>query len=307
MFKSRNEITNREHTGINKTIKKLGGGIVLEYTKIQGLGNDFIIIDNRKNIFSEKQLPKISKRLCTRRLSIGADGLMAVENSDIADFKMRFYNSDGSIGEMCGNGARCIVRYAYIKNIAKKRMKIETTSGIVEGEILKDRNVSVKLNSPTSIKLDKKYSYKGKNYDISYVELGNPPLPHCMIEYSQLFRRSTEEIIDLARSLRHWREFPKGANVNFYEVIGDENILIKTYERGVEGFTLACGTGSASTALVVRLKSLLNKDLIHVKATGGELDVKLVKNGERWVLYLIGDTNIVSEGIVLDEDLIGNC
>ncbi|MDW7667630.1 MAG: diaminopimelate epimerase [Bacillota bacterium] len=275
----------------------------MEYTKIQGLGNDFIIIDNRENIFSEKQLPRISKRLCTRRLSIGADGLMAVENSDIADFKMRFYNSDGSIGEMCGNGARCIVRYACMKNIAKERMKIETTSGIVEGEILTERNVSVKLNSPTSIKLDKKYSYKDKDYDVSYVELGNPPLPHCIIEYSQLAKTSIKEIMDLAKSLRYWKEFPKGANVNFFEVIKDDYILVKTFERGVENFTLACGTGSASTALVVRLKSLLNRDLVHVKVTGGELDVKVVKIGESWDLYLIGDTNTVSEGIVLDEDL----
>ncbi len=275
----------------------------IKYTKMQGLGNDFIIIDNREKLFSEKQLPIISKRLCTRRLSIGADGLMAVENSDIADFKMRFYNSDGSIGEMCGNGARCIVRYAYKNNIAHKKMKIETTSGIVEGEVVKERNVSVRLNSPTLINLKEKYSYQGKDYNISYVELGNPPLPHCMIEYLNLEKTSTEDIIDLGKSLRHWKEFPKGANVNFFEVIEDDYIMVKTYERGVENFTLACGTGSASTALVVHLKSLLNMDLIHVKVTGGELDVKVVKIGESWNLYLIGDTNIISEGVVLDEDL----
>ncbi len=275
----------------------------IKYTKMQGLGNDFIIIDNREKIFSPKQLSIISKRLCTRRVSIGADGLMAVENSRNADFKMRFYNSDGSVGEMCGNGARCIVRYAHLNNIAQKKMKIETTAGLVEGEVLKGRNVSVKLNSPTLIRLEEKYSYKSKDYDVSYVELGNPPLPHCMIEYSQLAQTSTEEIIDLAKSLRYWKEFPKGANVNFFEIINDDYILIKTYERGVEGFTLACGTGSASTALVVQLKSLLNKDLIHVKVPGGELDVKVLKNDGNWDLYLIGDTNTISKGIVLDEDL----
>jgi len=270
---------------------------------MQGLGNDFIIIDNREKLYSQKQLSAISKRLCSRRLSIGADGLMAVENSKDADFKMRFYNSDGSIGEMCGNGARCIVKYAFMKNIAQKKMKIETTAGLVEGEVLKGRTVSVKLNSPTLINLQKKYSYKGKDYDISYVELGNPPLPHCMIEYSDLSITSTEEIFELAKSLRYWKEFPKGANVNFFEVIEDEYILVNTYERGVEGFTLACGTGSASTALVVHLKSLINRDLIHAKVPGGGLDVKLVKNDVNWDLYLIGDTNTIAEGIVLDEDL----
>jgi len=275
----------------------------IKYTKMQGLGNDFIIIDNREKVFSRKDLAGISKRLCTRRISIGADGFMAVENSNKADFKMRFFNSDGSIGEMCGNGARCIVRYAFVNDIAPNKMKIETTSGIVEGEIIKGRNVSVKLNSPTLIRLDDSYSYKGKGYDISYVELGNPPLPHCMVKFPGLNKTSTEEIIDLGKSLRHSKKFPKGANVNFFEVVEDDYILVKTFERGVEGFTLACGTGSASTALVVHLKSLLNKDLAHVKALGGELDVKLVKSGENWDLYLIGDTNIISEGIVLDEDL----
>jgi len=275
----------------------------IKYTKMQGLGNDFIIIDNREKIFSQEQLSVISKRLCTRRLSIGAYGLMAVENSKNSDFKMKFYNSDGSIGEMCGNGARCIVRYAYMNNIAQEKMRIETTAGIVEGEVLKGRNASVKLNSPTLIKLDSKYSYKGKDYDISYVELGNPPLPHCMIQYSNLLETPTEEIIDLGKTLRYWKEFPKGANVNFFEVIDDNFIIVKTFERGVEGFTLACGTGSASTALVVHLKSLLNKDLIHVKVPGGVLDVKVIKNDGNWDLYLIGDTNIISKGIVLDEDL----
>jgi len=275
----------------------------IKYTKIQGLGNDFIIIDNRKKIFSPNELKELARKLCKRRISIGADGLMAVENSKDADFKMRFYNSDGSIGEMCGNGARCIVRYAYINKIAQKNMKIETTSGIVEGQLIENRKISVKLNSPTLIKLDERFIHNGREYYVSYVELGKPPLPHCIIEYENLNKVELEEILELGKSLRHWNEFPKGANVNFFEILDDDTVLVKTYERGVEGFTLACGTGSASTALVVSIKSLLNRDLIHVKVIGGELDVRLEKKEGNWDIYLIGDTNIISKGIVLDEDL----
>jgi len=277
--------------------------MTIEYTKMQGLGNDFIIIDNRQNIFSSNQLKELAKKLCKRRISIGADGLMAVEDSKDVDFKMRFYNSDGSIGEMCGNGGRCIVRYAYINKIAQKNMEIETTSGIVEGQVVENRKISVKLNSPTLIKLDEKFIHKDNNYYVSYVELGKPPLPHCIIEYENLNNIEVEEILELGKSLRYWKEFPKGANVNFFEVLDDDTVVVKTYERGVEGFTLACGTGSASTALVVSIKSLLNRDLIHVKVLGGELDVKVEKKGGNWDLYLIGDTNIISKGIILDEDL----
>lgn len=274
-----------------------------EYTKIQGLGNDFIIIDNRDKNFKPKNLEKIARRLCTRRISIGADGFMVIENSDVADFKMRFYNADGSIGEMCGNGARCIVRYADINNIARGKVKIETTSGIVEGEVIDNRKVSVKLNNPTLIELEKDFKYRDQNFSVSYVELGDPPLPHCMIEYKNLQNTLEKDLVDIARTLRFWEKFPKGANVNFYEIINEEYILVKTYERGVEGFTLACGTGSASTALVACIKSRIRRDLIRVKVPGGVLDVKAFKDGNTWNLYLIGDTNIISKGIVLDEDL----
>jgi diaminopimelate epimerase len=274
-----------------------------EYTKMQGLGNDFIIIDNRDKNFTPKKLEKIAKRLCTRRISIGADGFMVVENSDLADFKMRFYNADGSIGEMCGNGARCIVRYADINNIARGKVKIETTSGIVEGEVIDNRKVSVKLNNPTLIEKEMSFKYQKQNLSVSYVELGDPPLPHCMIEYKNLQNTSVDDLVDIAKNLRFWEKFPKGANVNFYEIVNGEYILVKTYERGVEGFTLACGTGSASTALVAYIKSQITRDLIRVEVPGGVLDVKVIKDGNTWNLHLVGDTNIISKGIVLDEEL----
>jgi diaminopimelate epimerase len=275
----------------------------IEYTKMQGLGNDFIIIDNRKYNFSEEILQSLAAQLCRRRLSIGADGLMAVENSEKQDFMMKYYNSDGSVGEMCGNGARCIIRYAYEKKICEKDMSVETISGILEGKIISKRKVSVKLNKPTVVDLDRKVTLKDEEISISYVELGNPGLPHCMVEYKDLDNIDVKDIKNKARELRYSDSFPKGANVNFFKVNKDKSVLIKTYERGVEDFTLACGTGAASTALTVYLKNLVESSKIRLAASGGELEVEVVGEGKKYDLYLIGDTNMIAEGLILDEDL----
>jgi len=275
----------------------------IEFAKMQGLGNDFIIIDNRKYNFSEEKLQKLAAGLCIRRLSLGADGLMAVENSENTDFMMKYYNSDGSVGEMCGNGARCIIRYAYENKIGQEEMTVETISGILKGKIISKRKVSVRLNEPTIINLDQIVSIKDKVYNFSYVELGSPGLPHCMYEDNDLEKKDLNKLKVLAKNLRYSDKFPKGANVNFYKINKDGSVVIKTYERGVEDFTLACGTGAASTALTVYIKKLVNNNKIQLKASGGELEVEVVKKENGYDLYLIGDTIMVAKGLILDEDL----
>ncbi len=275
----------------------------IKFTKMQGLGNDFIIIDNRKYNFKEKKLQSLAAQLCRRRLSIGADGLMVVENSEKQDFMMKYYNSDGSVGEMCGNGARCMIRYAYENNIGKRDMTVETISGILEGKIITKRKISVKLNKPSVVDLNRKVFVDGSKTNVTYVELGNPGLPHCMFEYKDLDRINLEKLKDKAKTLRYSDSFPKGANVNFYKVNEEGNVLINTYERGVEDFTLACGTGAASTALTVYLKKLVESKRIRLITSGGELEVEVVDKGEDYDLYLIGDTNIIAQGLILDEDL----
>lgn len=277
----------------------------IEFTKIQGLGNDFIIIDNRKYQLSEEKISIIAKRLCTRRISIGADGLMLVDiPSSDADFRMRFYNADGSIGEMCGNGARCIARYAYVNDIAGKEMIFETTAGIVEAKIEEGRLVTVKLNNPEKIDLNVKVNIADKELDCTYIELGNPGLPHAVIEYKGLREANGKELLKIGRSIRYNNKFPKGANVNFYDVINDDTAYVKTYERGVEDFTLACGTGSASTAIALILNKVICKDKINIIVDGGEIIVKVVSYGDKInMLYISGDTNIVANGYILDEDM----
>ncbi len=277
----------------------------MDFTKMQGAGNDFIIINNMELKLPVEKLSAIAKKLCQRKISIGADGFMAIDFPDgDADFKMRFYNQDGSIGEMCGNGARCISRYAYVNKIAGKKMKFETGAGIVSAEVLEGRLVKVQLNNPQVIRLNNDIEIDCKKYECSYIELGNPGLPHAVVRYD-LQRANDDEITEIGRKIRFYEGFPKGANVNFFEVINDTAAIVKTYERGVEGITLACGTGSASTAAALVLKGYLKGNKVKIIVPGGELFIEIEQLNDRIEkLYLIGDTNIVAEGKVTDEDMV---
>lgn len=277
----------------------------MEFTKMQGAGNDFIIINNMKLKLPIEKISAIAKKLCQRKVSLGADGFMAIDFPDgDADFKMRFYNSDGSIGEMCGNGARCISRYAYINKIAGKIMKFETAAGIVKAEVLEGRLVKVQLNNPEIIKLNNNIEIDNVKYECSYIELGNPGLPHAVVKYN-LQHTNDSEIFDIGKKIRYYKGFPKGANANFFEVINDDTAIVKTYERGVEDITLACGTGAASTAVVLVLKGYLKKNKVKIITSGGELYVEVDINNRKVVnLYLIGDTNVIAVGVVKDEDLV---
>ena len=279
-------------------------GYVMNFFKMQGAGNDFIIINNMELRIPTDRLSSIAKKLCQRKVSIGADGLMAVDFSDgKADFKMRFYNRDGSIGEMCGNGARCISRYAYVNKIAGKKMTFETGAGIVSSEVLDGRMVKVLLNNPEIININNDIEIDNVKYECSYVELGNPGLPHAVVKYD-LQHAESSEIFDIGMEIRYYKGFPKGANVNFFQVVNDSTAVVKTYERGVEDITLACGTGSASTAAVLIIKGYLKGGRVKIINPGGELFVEVEqRNNKIEKLYLIGDTNIVAAGEVLDEDL----
>lgn len=277
----------------------------MEFTKMQGAGNDFIVINNMKLNIPVKKISAIAKKVCQRKVSLGADGFMVVDYPEgDADFKMRFYNSDGSIGEMCGNGARCISRYAHVNNIANKKMKFETTAGIVYSEVLEGRQVKVKLNNPEVIILDNDIEIDGVKYECSYVELGNPGLPHAVVKYPNLKNTDEKEIFALGRKIRNYEGFKKGANVNFFEVIDNSTAVVKTYERGVEDFTLACGTGSASVAVVLLLKEYLRNNKVKIIVPGGELFIETeIEDNKINKLYLIGDTNIIAIGKITDEDL----
>lgn len=269
---------------------------------MNGAGNDFIIINNIEEKISPEAFPAIAAKVCERHLSIGADGLMVVEKAlGEGDFRMVFYNSDGSEGEMCGNGARCICRYGYENALAGEEQKVETMSGTVYGKRVDSRNYRVKLNPATTVDLERSAEAEGVSYDCAYVELGNPGLPHAVVNLEGLDRIPGTELKALGRKLRFAKAFPKGANVNFYEFQKDGTLLIRTYERGVEDLTYACGTGTASVALVLKRKGLVSaEETVTAKVHGGCLSVD-VEGDELW---LYGPTNIVAAGEIKDEELI---
>ena len=272
----------------------------IPFYKMQGAGNDFILIDNQKLNFSSGQLTKFAARVCTRRVSVGADTLIAVEAArGTGDFYARFFNADGSEAEMCGNGARCVARWAFETGIAQEKMIIETIAGDVPAERLDRRTYRVQLNSPTVFEADKILQVDGKEVIVDYVELGDPGIPHLVVHIPDLAMTELEPIFDFARKLRNHPAFDKGANVNFYDILADQTVVERTYERGVEDFTLACGTGTGSTAYALTKKGLVKTDPVVIEVLGGELQVNVVDEE----LYLIGDTNIVVSGTILDEDL----
>lgn len=277
----------------------------MEFWKMNGAGNDFIILDNRQAGLPETAWPAIARTLCTPHLSLGADGLMVVEPPQgQGDFRMRFYNSDGSVGEMCGNGARCICRYGYEQGLSGPRQAVETTAGLVYGDRLDRRRYRVRLNDPTTLRLHETVTVDGKDWPCAYVELGDPGLPHAVVPYPGLAQADRAELFALGRALRYHPAFPKGANVNFCEVTGPDQVLELTYERGVEGFTYACGTGTGSVVAVLTLLGQVSGQGVQVAMDGGVLTIDTERTGDQiTALFLTGPTNLVAKGTLFDEEL----
>ena len=242
---------------------------------MNGAGNDFMVIDARGQ---KLDFSKLAVELC--KLT-GADGFMATDVSDVADFRLHFYNSDGSRGEMCGNGSRCICRFAFDNGIAGENMTVQTDAGIVYGKRLSQSQYVVKLNDPSVLDVNRKE-------DVAYIELGDPGVPHAVKEVPGLCWEMGSQLWDMAKALRHDPAFPKGANVNLYSWIGENTVRILTFERGVEDYTLACGTGSASTALTLWKKGELPGGELMLENRGGLLKVSIRDEG----IYLEGPTEV---------------
>ena len=276
----------------------------MRFWKMNGAGNDFIVVNNTEEKVPLEKYPDIVRVLCERHLSIGADGFMVVEKSDKADYKMLFYNADGTMGEMCGNGARCIARYGCENGLAGETQTIETTAGIVKGERISQRLYRVRLNDPSVIER-RDIEVDGVNYECWYVELGDPGIPHAVVPMKDLKDYDEARLFDLGRKMRYHEKFPKGVNVNFFEIIGEDHLFERTWERGVEGFTYACGTGTASAVTVLTLLGKVSGTGVKVDMTGGQLIIDVEYTGDHVDnLYLTGPINIVCKGEVTDENLL---
>ena len=278
----------------------------MHFTKMHGAGNDFIIINNIDGAIPESALPELAAGLCAQHVSVGADGMMVVAAPrQGGDFRMIFYNSDGSLGEMCGNGARCIARYGYENGLSGEIQRIETTAGLVTGQRVTKRLYKVRLNDPSVIDLHRSVSAGGAVYDCAYIELGDPGIPHAIVLMPDWDERDRDTLRALGRALRFAKEFPRGANVSFVKIVDSRHVKAITYERGVEDFTLACGTGCGSIAAALCLLGL-SGDELAISMPGGELTVSLTaEDGSARDIYLTGPTNVVCVGDILDEDVLG--
>ena len=271
---------------------------LISFTKMESGGNDFIIIDNRKKILP-RTLSRLAVDLCRRRSSIGADGLILLEKAENADYRMRIFNPDGSEPEMCGNGARCLARFAFIKRIGSAGAVVETRAGNVETQV-KGRKVKVRLGNPSGIDLNFKISLKpGISQEVNFINTG---VPHAVVFVSAL---NKVDVKSLGRAIRYHKRFaPSGANVNFITVQGKNSIYIRTYERGVEDETLACGTGAVASALISGLQGKVSSP-VKVHTQGGEtLIVEYIIEKDRKGIekfkgvWLEGEVRVVYDGEV---------
>ncbi len=280
----------------------------MHITKMHGAGNDFVIVNNIELCLPHDSFPALARLLCAAHTGVGADGMMVLVPAERGgDYGMRFYNSDGSLGEMCGNGARCICRYGYERGLAGNVQHVETTAGLVTGERVGETRYRVRLNDPSFIDLHRTVIAEDAEYDCAYIELGDPGIPHAVVLLVDWDAWETDRLRTLGRALRFAPAFPKGANVSFVRSIGQNTVKAVTYERGVEDFTLACGTGCGSIAAALTLRGLA-LGALSITMPGGELTVSLAREGERvHDILLTGPTCLVFDGEVSDEFMEDLC
>jgi len=250
----------------------------IKFTKMNGLGNDFIILDYEEYQKSELSPNTLAKKLCNRNFSIGADGLIIINpNTDEADISWIFYNSDGSVAQMCGNGMRCFARYIFDKKIInKKEFSVETKAGIIIPKIISDNEVRVNMGKPvlkpnkipcnSKTNLNIPYTVDDKKFLLNAVSMGNP---HCIIFVE---KDSRELALKYGTKIENDPMFPEKTNVEFVEIISKDEITINVWERGC-GITLACGTGACATTVAGILNRYLNNK-VKANLPGGALTIE---------------------------------
>lgn len=270
--------------------------IIVEFTKMNGAGNDFIVIDNRFYRFSDEELSDFARRLCPRRKGIGADGLLAFNLPDDAghDFRMRYVNADGTIGTMCGNGARCLVLFAWRAGMDTSEMRVETDAGVFRAEGSEDGSVRIYQHALAG------YTPHRVLHSMSEMDIADAHYIWTGTEHLVCFVDHVADIpVDAwGPAIRQDEALaPAGANIDFVEVMDDNRLLVRTYEKGVEAETLACGTGAVASAVVARMLERTGSDRIYVDMPGGRLTVgvRLEEGGVR-DMYLEGPAEAVYRG-----------
>lgn len=263
----------------------------IPFYKMSGSGNDFIIIDNRQPKFDEADLTRLIVGACRRKMSAGADGLILVEDAPDVDFKWRFFNSDGSRAEMCGNGARCVSRFAYLAGITGKTLAFETDAGIISA-LVSGNKVKIKMTDPMDLGDEAFLELAGTTLVYRSVNTG---VPHVVIEVEDL---EGVDVVAVGREVRNHPAFaPNGTNANFIRLEDDGTLGIRTYERGVEDETLACGTGNVAAALIASLKHGLHSPVKLLTRSGEYLSIYFKKEGSLFTeVFLEGDARVIYTG-----------
>jgi diaminopimelate epimerase len=259
----------------------------IPFTKMNGSGNDFIIIDNRSGA-APTDLPAFIRGLCRRKLSVGADGLILIEPDPANDFKWQFFNADGSRAEMCGNGARCAARFAFVKGIAGPKMAFGTDAGTIEAEVIGE-DVKIRMTDPFDLVTDEGLDLADGAQVLSRLNTG---VPHVVIETGDL---EAAPVVTRGREIRYHERFaPAGTNVNFMALRRPGAIAVRTYERGVEDETLACGTGCVAAALVTAVRHGWGSPIAVTTRSGGVLTIHFERAVNSFeAVYLEGDARIV--------------
>ena len=274
--------------------------------KLSGSGNDFILIDNRKRLITRSEASTLAAKLCTHRLSVGGDGLILIEPSRRAHFRWRLFNADGSEAEFSGNGARCAARFASLKRIAPRRMRFETLAGLIEAEVVSLRSgrarlsqeaVKIRFPNPTGERLHLRIPLQSGEQEGHFLDTG---VPHCVYLVED---PDKIDVVTVGRETRYHPVFaPAGANVNFISVVNPHVIRIRTYERGVEDETLACGTGSIAAALIANRLGKVRSPVTLLPRSGMELTVHFLAEEGSWnEVFLQGDARAITEGKILPE------
>jgi diaminopimelate epimerase len=281
----------------------------VHFYKMTGTGNDFIILDNRKRIIDSDNCQDFIRSICRRKVSVGADGVILIENDSEADFRWRFFNSDGSEPDMCGNGARCAARFAYLTGIVDKpRMAFRTKAGIIKAELW-DTKVKVQMPVPHSMKKDLILNAEGRSFSLDFINSG---VPHAVCFLNDEKELEEADIQRWGHALRFHPHFqPEGTNVDFVWIRNDHQIMVRTYERGVEGETLACGTGCIASALLSAIRSRVVSP-VEVQVRSGELltiyfqpppDPQIAQDASFKEVFLEGEALVAYEADLWHETL----
>ena len=268
----------------------------IPFFKMSGSGNDFMLIDNRETVVPEARLKRLVVGACRRKMSAGADGMILIEPADHVDFKWRFFNADGSLAEMCGNGARCAARFAFIHGIAGREMAFETLAGIIHASVGED-SVKIRMTDPTDLKAGTLLDVNGTALNVSTVNTGVPHVVTVVDDIEAL------DVVATGRLIRHHPDFaPEGTNANFVALGQGGEIFIRTYERGVEDETLACGTGTVAAALVLANEHGLAAPVSLTTRSGSTLTVHFETHAGRYQeVFLEGDARVIYRGDLWEE------